>query len=862
MSSLSSVVLAVTAGWLALGAGAVPMPGAPGGPPLATCADTAPVARLVGGASNFSNFNSMATESISGQYAARIMGVGVSGVNPCTVSGMAVPGVCNNMTSGVNFQTPGVTLAGSDVSVVAWIRMSSSLTSLTTLLRLGNNTYLHGHIYGFCVSNRLLASTSNGCAAAAPGSFVMPVGLPTNYPTYLPPATSSTSPTSITLPYDFSNQWVHIVFVATQMNQFSLYVNGALAGQSIPSFVSTSNVYPNFPVNIGMNMTSIPGNGFFVLGDLQVYNFDVTQGSGGANAMAVYGGYSCGAAMPVTALYSYSGANSLQNAHKWISAYSSAPLNTTTPAPTSATLDKSGSWNPCAPSPSSPCVAGTFTVGTAGMGVHLGWNSYIDVGPQEVGAATGVTFIAHVYRTWVAVANIQQSYSLFHAVGAPTQSAIQANITIAITKNCWSGSYSTATHPAGFGIAVTVPSCGTVCYFSSALAPSTLGVPGSGFHVVVVRASLDSAVRVTVDGVEFQALQMISLTAPPAAVSPASAAMGIVDPACSVANVLWPKSFPTTNTFIGGKASTPVTTTIESASAYGLMNVHFLASTAISDAAVVSMTANAVYPVSVSPPPPPPWAGVLDTMAQYAACASLTHRYGNSVPYPFINGIAIDGAGTASGTPWNAPMVNVRDVTDFFTKTNLPVRFPADANSRCPYFDFGSRVFPTTDGSGFSIAFMLDSALTGTLTNCANAPGPGPIFDIGGYSAFYKTITSPAYLYLTSPDGAISAVQSTETNGQPLLPIVPFKYTVFTYGVDGLRIYVDGNAWGFFPSITFPAPPATSFNAFNVKFWGIMYNSVTILDLQIYSTALTPLQVRRMAGGRDCGDAPQPVAQA
>ena len=426
---------------------------------------------------------------------------------------------------------------------------------------------------------------------------------------------------------------------------------------------------------------------------------------------------------------------------------------------------------------------------------------------------------------------------LFHAPGAVGSASTS---TSAISVGILAG---TGTN--GNQLQVSWPGCGNSTTFGvtfGSQSGNTLGLPGGNFntttagglHSIIVIFSSFNHVRVYVDGLEWYYVSTI-----------AAATTNY----CSLADSVWPSTFKTSGTFIGGYPTT------ETTGSYILDDVSIW-NRPILVGEVAAITGVSAATSILSPPPPPYSAPVISLGNRIAACvlSPPSHRYGSAVALPFQSGIAIDGNSTNG---WNAPYVSMIPVSAQSTGSLVSVPM-ASGNlfTNNAALDLGTRVF---SGSGLTLHWLTTNSggqCATTLTSGSVVPTSLTYFDFGGFALYVNgTCASGATTtYFTGPSAAAS-FSAPGSLRVPVVPAIDGRYTAVVIQSTGTNIYVAGYLWATFPTIAWAYGPTAPFTSANTKFYGgnllATNGQMVIQDLQIYDYALTPSAVLALSNSRE-----------
>lgn len=757
-------------------------------------------------------------------------------------------------TGGVSFasptqlRTPPIDIPGDTpgVTVAAWVNIASLSPTAgpQPLLQLSGAPGSAGPFlflmlasqYGFCVNHYATMPTTtvtgggNMCNTMAT-SFAMPLPILT-----LQPTPGAYSPNTNA----YSGTWTHITWTASASNVYSLYINGMLVAQGVGGATAGLQPFAAYYSPGGTMqaaLTSVGGH-TGTLGDLQVY----TQAGTFMGGQEVFGLIS-GSCKPFPPLAGKD--------HRYVSMRAGPSPVTMTP-PTVWMNDTGLADTGTSGVQRLQPIDGKMAQGGYGMGVSLGPGNWLDVSPSlpmEWGATTfpGMTLEANVYRTlsWTS----QTDYNLLHLTLGPltglssTGSTPANTFSVNVAKSCpyTSQQYAASDFVSTFGATVYMkhPVCGTVCFTTSALSialssgltpPTGFFAPGSGVHKLVVTASADTPMAVSLDGVPY-ALHYIQ------------------SPQCTMAELRWPEYMPVTNVFVGNKGTSQYIAVESNFVSLILMDlsINHSPSSAGPDSSTLSGAAAATTP-------PPPWnsaritAAPTGTSFRLAGCAGASHRYGAaSGPFPFAGGVVVDGV---MGGNLNGVFTGFTASSNFRAQSNMAgsIMFPFI----CAALDFGSYVV----GDEFSVAFMMGNGPGVTTCAISSWPANGPIFDFGGYSLYYNSYPAPTAqvpVYLMGPDGNIVSYMSPATAAEPNVPQAAYQYTVVTFSRTGTKIYLNGALWVSFPTVTLPQGGS---DLESMRFWGngnTASGNQVLLDLQFYDYALTTHDVHRMRWGLSCG---------
>lgn len=779
-------------------------------------------------------------------YATALAG-DASKITPVAINATFAVDTPMTLTSTTGFRTPMIPVPGNSFAVTAWLQLTS-MNSYSSYLGFapaflpffkvsGNakSPFGKGGLYvsvsanGFCINllpvDGIVNSTYYGPGNCTSLKSIAAIqATPSNtstctYPCTINPAYKCTSLCSM------NGQWFHLAFAASKgdaTDVYSLYLNGIkiITGNLATTFSELygGGVQVALHGQVGSYPTSNLAYGGLQsvnIADLQIYTstpYDTQTPGTILNLLA--GGATCTTSETI----GFKGVD-----HRWVN-MTNVPLVQGSPRfayndPRFADAD-----------PQYAAVGGGFYPSGMGVGVSLTAGSYIDVGPHEWGTngnGAGFTMEARVYRTLSTRTN--DMYGVLSLTLAPSMGYQPGG-----TFDVYMASTCITTPPpggtvisepvAGIGSVIIIkhPVCGVVCYSSGSINTTSANIfaQGSGVHTIAVMAGEQTTpLKVYVDGMRY-------------------VNEWYEDSRCTSSQLLWPTTLVTNSTRIGNFMQ-------------GFTDEPYVPFTLLDFAMTTSKFAPIdtadVFPAIVSPPPPPAWTSGMNSAerTRYSACGGVRHRYGSTVSYPFVNGEATDGVGKLSGQPWPGIMTYAQAPKGAWA--NGKIVFPAvTVSGFISGLDFGPRVL---GGSGFTIAFMHNAGPA--ISANTNAPGSGPMFDIGGYSMYYNVVAGP--VYLTSPDGNLVTYQAPGGTQTPAIPQAASVYTVVTYhATHGAKVYYNGNMWASFPTVLWNKNPDASgtFYANSIRVWGPPGS--TLLDLQFYESTLSAMDVRKMSVGLPC----------
>ena len=880
---------------------AAPMQYRPGGPYVATLANSDIQAWYIGNTNiTMSSVNATAVSiagtvtyltdqsSCAGAAATPLCITSASGPNVNTLGTYGVTAatfntpvntVWDDANVGVPWTaTPAVQLKTQPISVqngitiAAWVKMTGGpTTTFAPFLQLGGSAN-YGYIYlgyhsqwGFCVNHyvNLPNAATNGPLASGTCNTMGASGAIT---------TPNTALQNMAAPYGSGSKihtflgWNHIAWTADRGSGFySLYINGMLVAQGATPNGQTQYPSPltlatggllGFDAYYGPNIYSpiiftgvagVPG----VLGDLQVYARAISTG---AEIMSLMNGIS--GAFP-----------SLNPETRFFATTSSQNINTTNTggvgyitAPVTLTYNNSYITNHQQPTPfvnNIPLpLSGQMSTSGQGMGFSLSANNWYEINQGNnapnsyewgTSARSGFMFQASIFRTTVTGA--MSDYSLFTMLLGPGAGQ-QQSTSITADLNVFS------IHIAK-GCPATIPTAAAPVVENAALGPVVFVRHPTCGIICYTSAQLTPAFTLTgnVTGLFTAGSGMHTLSVAASSTRPMSVVLDGIAFApyqfqssfCTLSHTMWPTSMVATNAYIGNRDSVM---TAESTPAFVVVDMGLTTTgndPGSSAATAAATVAAATLPngVALSTPPPPWSAATLSatptTGTRYAACSGVSHRYGEAAgPTPFAGSVAVDMVGQLTAAFSSATTV-LRGAATAVTASRIT--FPAG----CTALDFGP--YQTGD-YGLSVAFMTSNApavATAATGACAaNAPNvAGPVFDFGGYTMHYSSTSGP--VYMTSPDGNLITYQAPNTTSAPNIPHVPYQYTVVTFSTSGTKVYVNGAIWISLPTLMLPQQTLLQ----TMRFWGTGTGTV-LLDLQLYDAALSSLNVRKMSLGISC----------